>query len=127
MIFDRVGAERAQLLFEKETPFARWDTGGTKQIQSGQGCLLLRVGRGIIAEWSHNGRCCIWYDAADQAAPAMHKRLYQSNEAMLSGSSRDCISVPHQYAAEYSWQKKVSDAVYKMTGVRIDEREYEVR
>jgi hypothetical protein len=126
VIFDRVGADRAQLLFEKETPFARWDSGGTKQIQSGQGCLLLKVGRGIIAEWSHNGRCCIWYDAADPEAPTMHKRSYQSHEAMLRRSTRDRLSIPHQYAAGYSWQRKIADAVYEMTGVRVHEREYEV-
>jgi hypothetical protein len=126
VIFDKVGGDRAQRLFEKETPFARWEAGGTKQIQSGQGCLLLKIGRGIIAEWSHNGRCCIWYDAADPEAPTMHKRLYQSHEAMLRRPARDRISVPHQYAAEYSWQRKIADAVYEMTGVRIHAREYEV-
>jgi len=126
VIFDRVGADRAQRLFEKETPFARWETGGSKQIQSGQGCLLLKVGRGIIAEWSHNGRCCIWYDATDPEAPTMHKRSYQSHEAMLRQSTQHRISIPHQYAAGYSWQRKIADAVYEMTGVRIHEREYEV-
>jgi hypothetical protein len=65
VVFDKVSAK---LIFKGETPFARWEGGGSKQIQNGPACLLLRIGSGIVAEWSHNGRCYIWHDINDPSA-----------------------------------------------------------
>ena len=131
VIFDKVGAQRATRLFEAKAPFARWDSKGSKQIQSGQGCLLLRIGRGVVAEWSHNGRCHIWFDARDPTAPAMHKETYNSDEVML-GKGRRGVEfrqemIQHQNSKGYLWQSRISDALHSMTGVRMQQREYRVR
>ena len=132
VIFDKVGAQRAKLIFKTETPFARWEKGGSKQIQSGQACLLLRIGRGIVAEWSHNGRCHIWHDVNDPTAPAMHREFYRSDEVMIGkgvtqrkGSQR--AEIFHQNSKGYTWQTKIADEIAEMTGIRVHQREYEVR
>jgi EH_Signature domain len=131
VIFDKVGAQRAKRLFEAEAPFARWDSKGSKQIQSGQGCLLLRIGRGVVAEWSHNGRCHIWFDVRDPTAPAMHQETYNSDEVMLGRGGRGVEfrreMIQHQNSKGYLWQSRISDALHSMTGVRIQQREYRVR
>ena len=132
VVFDRVGAQRAKRLFEAEAPFARWDSKGSKQIQSGQGCLLLRIGRGVVAEWSHNGRCHIWFDARDPTAPTMHKETYKSDEVMLGNGRRRSAEfrhevIQHQNSKGYLWQSRISNALHDMTGVRIQQIEYRVR
>jgi len=68
VIFDEVGHSTARKLFEVKAPYARWSFSGRKQIQKGHAVLLLKIGRGIVAEWSHNGRCNIWHDAEDPDA-----------------------------------------------------------
>jgi len=132
VIFDKVGAQKAKRLFKAETPFAHWEIGGSKQIQSGQACLLLRIGRGIIAEWSHNGRCHIWHDVNDPTAPTMHKKLYRSDEVMIGkGVSQQKkfrrAEIYHQNSKGYTWQTKIADEIANMTGIRVHQREYQVR
>jgi hypothetical protein len=132
VIFDKVGAQRAKRIFKTETPFAHWEIGGSKQIQSGQACLLLRIGRGIIAEWSHNGRCHIWHDVNDSTAPTMHKKLYRSDEVMVGkGVSQQKkfrrAEIYHQNSKGYTWQTKIADEIANMTGIRVHQREYQVR
>ena len=131
VVFDKVSANRAKLIFKGETPFARWEGGGSKQIQNGQACLLLRIGSGIVAEWSHNGRCYIWHDINDPSAPTMHKETYQTDEMLVREYDsphkefRRTVVV-HQHAKLYSWQTKISDALVEMTGFRIHKRDFEV-
>ena len=132
VIFDKVGAQRAKRLFEGEAPFARWEPRGKKAIQSGQGCLLLRIGRGVVAEWSHNGRCHIWFDADDPTAPVMHKETYKSDEVMLGKGHRGKAGfhheiIQHQNSKGYLWQSKIANALAKMTGIHIHQREYVAR
>ena len=86
VIFDDEGARIAERVFEGKTPYGRWRRGvrhtQKRQIQKGQACLLLRIGPGIVAEWSHNGRCNIWRDAGEldgtKAAPG---RLFLGRSA----------------------------------------------
>lgn len=132
VVFDRVAADRARLLFEGETPFARWQTKASTQIQRGQGCLILRIGRGVIAEWSHNGRCHIWHDSDDPKAPQMLKPIYDPSELRLpkgAASTRTYrrAEFSHHGSDRYSWQTKVADEIVKMTNVLVHQRDYEVR
>jgi hypothetical protein len=130
VIFDDLGAEIAKRIFETETPFGRWSRGGSKQIERGHACLLLKIGTGIVAEWSHNGRCNVWHDATDPTAPQMHKKLYQSTEVMVSSNRQTGhrrAHFVHHSSDRYTWQDRVADEIAKMTGVRVLQSEYRVR
>jgi hypothetical protein len=130
VIFDQEGARKARQMFDTAAEFGRWaSSGNLKQIQSGQACLLLRIGRGIVAEWSHNGKCNIWHDVNDQTAPLFHRSIYNSGEVQVfgSGSKGKVASFVHASPSTYSWQMKVADEIQKMTGVKIPQRDYYVR
>jgi hypothetical protein len=131
VIFDRIGASRARTIFETETPFGSWKSGAIVGV--GQACMLLRVGPGIIAEWSHNGRCHIWHDAADPTAPQMHKEVYQPTEVRIPKPARYQqgeyvrTSFVHQGAPSYGWQENVAAEISRMTDIRVTRDEYQVR
>lgn len=131
VVFDQLGAEHANKIFEGKTPFSRWAAGGSKPIERGHACLLLHIGRGVVAEWSHNGRCNIWRDATAPTAPKLHQRLYTSTAVMVGrGTSEERkgqIAIPHMGAESYSWQSKVADEIHVMTSVRVMQSEYVVR
>ena len=82
-IFDADGAEEARRAFGKQVTFGQFQRGGAKQIQRGHTVLLLRVGRGLVADWSHNGKCNIWNDAEAKGAPKLYNARYTSDEVQL--------------------------------------------
>jgi hypothetical protein len=131
VIFDKIGASRARTIFETETPFGSWKSGAI--VSAGQACMLLRVGPGLIAEWSHNGRCHIWHNATDPTAPQMHKEVYQPTEVRIPKPARNQrgdyvrTSFVHQGAPSYAWQENVGAEISRMTGIRVTRDEYQVR
>lgn len=132
VIFDELGAYHATKAFEGKTPFSRWrHVSGAKQIQKGHACLLLRIGRGVVAEWSHNGKCNVWHDATAPSAPNLHRGHYSSDEVQVKGISFESgvgkSAFTHSSPSTYSWQNKVADEIHAMTGVRIMQSEYVVR
>jgi hypothetical protein len=134
VVFDKKCIGIARKVFEGETPYAHWRPSqgwGAKQIQQGQACLLLRIGPGVVAEWSHNGKCNIWKDANDPKAPALHKDEYASSEveaALESGIPHESrVGYVHSGAASYNWQRKVADVIAAITGVWIPQDRYIVR
>src|SRR5262249_9022068 len=129
VIFDKAGEARARRLFKGETPYSTWIKGGTKPIESGHSCLLLRIGNGLVAEWSHNGRCNIWHDAKDPSAPKLHVGRYMSSDVMLRDTDRRWTrrAYAHNASDSYSWQSKVADEIFALTNTRIMQSEYRVR
>ena len=125
MIFDEDGARVAERVFEAKTPYAKWRRAARytqrKQIQRGQACLLLRIGPGVVAEWSHNGRCNMWRDSHDPTAPQLHQEDYSSDEVQASEH------YPHVWPDKYSWQGKVANVIGDLTGVTIFTSEYALR
>lgn len=129
VVFDQVGEQKARQMFDTGTEFGRWArSGNSKQIMPGQACLLLRIGSGLVAEWSHNRTCNIWHDADDESAPRMHQSSYRSGDVLVGSrrASGKTASFVHHSPATYSWQLKVADEIQKMTGVRIPNAAYSV-
>jgi hypothetical protein len=127
VVFDQVGEQEARRMFDTGTEFGRWaKSGNSKQIMSGQACLLLRIGSGLVAEWSHNGKCNIWHDVDDESAPRMHRSTYVSGEVQVGSrrASGNTASFVHNSPSTYSWQVKVADEIQKMTGVKIPQASY---
>lgn len=131
VIFDEEAARVAHRVFEGKTPYASWRRSGRKQIQRGQSCLLLRIGSGVVAEWSHNGKCNIWLDASDPTAPTLHREAYSSDEVQtVYGHAERApgkLAIPHSSPGSYSWQNKVADVVADMTAVRIFRSQYKLQ
>lgn len=129
VIFDKIGAARARRMFDGETPYSTWIKGGSKLIERGHSCLLLRIGNGLVAEWSHNGRCNIWHDAQDPSAPELHAASYMSSDVMAPASDRRWARRAYSHVPPdgYSWQSKVADEIFALTNTRIMQSEYTVR
>jgi len=129
VIFDEFGDHTAKKLFDVKAPYARWGGGGSKQIQRGHAVLLLKIGRGIVAEWSHNGRCNIWHDRTDPTAPHLSKRSYNSDEVRVRslGTQKFKVSeITHAGSEGYNWQAKVANEIFLLTNMRVMESEYRV-
>ena len=126
VVFDEDGVYQARRMFGKETPFAQWST---RPTQKGHACLLLRIGRGIVAEWSHNGQCHIWHNEHDQTAPTLHAPYYEPADARVASQQTGegkRVSVRHMSPQTYAWQNKVSDEIKALTGVRLFQSDYRV-
>lgn len=132
VVFDHYGVSEVRKAFGREASFGRFKTGGLKQIQRGHAVLLMRLGRGVVADWSHNGKCNIWNDADASDAPKLYRREYTSDDVRtLTNASSDLdqpvFSVAHMGADSYSWQGRVADKIHQMTGVRVPRSAYQVR
>jgi len=124
--FDWKGAGIAKSAFGDELPFAK-----LKGVLEGQAVLLLRVGRSLVAEWSHNGRCVIWNDVEAAGAPRMCRPAYDAHELRHPGATDNfespVFAISHTGSANYRWQNKVAAKIYRTTGVSIHSSEYTIR
>jgi hypothetical protein len=132
VVFDSYGAAEAQRVFGKKASFGFFVRGGRKLVEQGHTVLLLRIGNGVVADWSHNGKCNIWNDAEAPGAPKLYRGSYTSDEMRLSSGATDAVNNPtfgisHMGAENGNWQSKVAAKIHQMTGVRIAPSRYMVR
>jgi hypothetical protein len=123
--FGRDGSALARRTFGANTPFAELYQ-EARQISRGHAVLLMEIGTGVIADWSHNGKCNIWLDRADPTAPKLFERSYGSNSIQIpagrSNGRRDAVS--HVGPASYSWQRRVEQYLFQMTGRHLPSNSY---
>jgi hypothetical protein len=130
--FGPEGEQEARRAYGRDASFARLEKDG-KHVDPGHAVLLLRIGDGIVADWSHNGKYNIWMDHADPTAPRLYKGRYGSDQLrILEGSAgnydtRTKVSRSHTSPDKYGWQNHVSDVLYRMTGIRVQPNKYQVR
>ena len=127
VIFDVASATYAKSVM-KGSDFGRWE--GNARTAA---CLLLSIGNGVIAEWSHNGACNIWRDRSEQGVPAFHRTKYCPPDVRKSRDGSSAISKRedgiywHMSSESYNWQQQVANEIYSLTGVRVTERDYRLR
>lgn len=129
--FGSGGARLARRIFGNAASFGRLEA-ESKGVDEGHTILLLRIGDGVVADWSHNGKCNIWSDANSRSAPKLYRQVYGSDEVRIRKGSGNYeseaeFSVMHMSSETYSWQRKVAERLYKMTGVRVPPSKYQVR
>ncbi|MET0968108.1 MAG: EH signature domain-containing protein [Tardiphaga sp.] len=128
VVFGQDGASTARKAFGEEISFATFDRGS---VQKGHAVLLLRIGRGVVAEWSHSGKCIIWDDSDAPGAPWLHAPSYQpaslrvSRKAAAVADSAPFV-ISHAKSDRYHWQGVVAEKIHQMTGVRLSQAEYQV-
>jgi hypothetical protein len=120
VVLDPAATRLASHAFQRKLKHGVFDA----SVESGQCVLLMKIGRGVVAEWSQNGRCNIWNDSDSKGAPALYNRLpYTPGKLRSNGSDRLNASVfavthwPHD--GPNSWQSKVAAKLHQMTGVRL--------
>lgn len=122
------GQRHARAVFGSTAEFAALQA-ESRQVESGHAVLLLRIGGGVIADWSHNGKCNIWSDASDPKAPKLFKKAYGSDQIRIhKGSGNfetgELFSLMHMSSGSYNWQGKVAERLHRMTGVRLTQKDY---
>jgi hypothetical protein len=115
----------------KGLKFAELYTDG-RQVESGHAVLLMQIGNGLIADWSHNAKCNIWYDAADPKAPSLFRDTYGSKAVRIGDNAENRlangrVSLSHTSSETFGWQRKVADHITHMTGQRLDPRQWRPR
>ncbi|MCG5237823.1 EH signature domain-containing protein [Xanthobacter oligotrophicus] len=126
VVFSPLGVDLAKRLLGETASFGRLSRGGGKPLAEGHTVLLLRVGqRGLVADWSFNGQCNIWFDHEVTDAPRLYKANYSSDELGVrdtaAGRARqDTVSFMHSG----DWQARVADEIGKITGVHIPSSSY---
>jgi hypothetical protein len=128
VVFGPKGADVARRAFGTEITFATF-TGGI--VATGHAVLLLRIGHGVVAEWSHNGRCIIWSDAEAAGAPALHAPSYdvaalRATNAATATLSGSVFAITHGHSDSYHWQMRVAEKLQQMTGVLVAQSRYQV-
>lgn len=113
---DAAGSEAVPRMRELMGASGRFERGG-----AGRSALLLKIQDVVVAEWSHNGKCRIWW-AHDRDAPAMNKLRYMSQDLMSAAE----YEITHSASANYSWQEKLATAIEDMTNIEMPFEEYEL-
>jgi hypothetical protein len=128
VVFGPKGADVARRASGKDITFATV-TGGI--VATGHAVLLLRIGRGVVAEWSHNGRCIIWSDFEAPGAPALHAAAYdvaalRASNAATANLAGSVFAITHGRPESYHWQARVAEKLQQMTGVLVAQSRYQV-
>ncbi|OCW57067.1 EH signature domain-containing protein [Hoeflea olei] len=123
VVFDDVGYDRARQMGIEDLTVGRFLRGGGN-VQAGQSVLLLRIGRMVIAEWSHNGRVRIWSDAKRDGAPRLYQKSYSAAELKSGRSYYPDWERAHMSPETLSWQDAVADKLYDLIRIRIPQSRY---
>lgn len=127
VVFADDGARLARSRFGKNVDFGTFNGAGSKQIQRTHAVLLLEVGQGVVADWSHNGKVNIWSDASERSAPRLYQKSYSSDDVTISKDDTDTsryLVKTHSSPKTYSWQRVVADRIYRMTNTRLQPSDY---
>lgn len=120
VVFGPEGARLAQRTFGDGASFGRFNRDGRKPVDSGHTVLLLRIGRGVVADWSFNGKCNIWTDAEDRGAPKLYGTVYSSDDVLMPNNvDSDVGAGPFSTLHSGRWETRVANKLHRMTGVRV--------
>lgn len=123
VVLDRVGASAARRSFGDNAQFGRFTAGGG--IQTGHAVLLLRIGEGVCAEWSFNGRCRFWADAQRSGAPKLYEKDYDPDFLRTGRRYAPVEEINHiPHTGQTAWQHKAARRIASMTGARPSGRDY---
>tara|TARA_R110000751_G_scaffold10055_2_gene37191 strand:+ start:17897 stop:19279 length:1383 start_codon:yes stop_codon:yes gene_type:complete len=122
VVLDGEGTREARRRFGKDTRFAGFQSGG---VQVGHAVLLLRIGNGVCAEWSFNGKCRFWTDYNRDGAPQLYKPRYDAEFLRSGRKYPPVLEITHMpHTGPNAWQHKAARQIAKMTGLRFSAKEY---
>ena len=123
VVLDPYGAAVAHDRFGDSAPFGRFGSGSG--IQKGHAVLLLRIGRGVCAEWSDNGQCRFWADAERSGAPQLYGERYDADELRSGNRYAPVQEIRHApHIGDNAWQHKAANRIKSLTGARFSKQDY---
>lgn len=122
VVLDNAGTAVARRQFGKNSPFAQFSGGG---VQQGHAVLLMRIGKGVCAEWSFSGKCRFWVDAERPGAPRLYEQTYDAEFLKLGRRYAPILEITHYpHTGISAWQHQAARQIEKMTGVRLSPKDY---
>jgi EH signature protein len=97
-----------------------------KSVEHGHAVLIMRIGGFTVCDWSHNGRCIIW-PTSSMSAPKLYLPVYQSGNLAPRLAPEGGIEQTHSSPSTYSWQRNVAEFLRRKAGVKITDRDFQVR
>lgn len=91
-------------------------------VKADHSVLIFKVAGLTISEWSHDGKCRVWYES-NRKSPKLYEDSYLAEQLR----EHENFGIPHHSSEKYSWQKKLSEYIEHHTGIRMPSRKYEVR
>lgn len=96
-------------------------------VQFSHSVLLLRIGPLVIADWSHTGKCRIWFEN-DSNAPHLYRDEY-SRPDLTTGSEMIVASyqdpgISHLYSDRGTWQSALADFIRRQTNINVTPQQY---
>lgn len=124
VVLDSDGASAAMRAFGRNVPFGRFGY-GSSGVLAGHAVLLLRVGSGVCAEWSFNGKCRFWADAQRSGAPQLYGQHYDAEELRTGNRYAPVEEIIHNpHSGPNAWQHKAARRISSMTGLRFNSTSY---
>lgn len=119
-IFGSEGARLARSTFGDSVSFGEFNRVGRKSVDGGHTVILLRIGNGVVADWSFNGKCNVWPDADAIGAPKLYRRVYSSDDVHMPDSVTSDVTAG-MFSKRHigAWRQSVADKLHHMTGVRV--------
>jgi hypothetical protein len=114
---------RTKQLFGRDAPCASVEGVPGRQVYSDHAVLLMRIGRLVVADWSHNACWCVWRET-DRSAPRFGQARYLGDDVYRE---RGRWSRPHSNPSGYTWQDELRDLIHTETGIFVDRQYYTVR
>lgn len=93
--------------------------GALSGASSDQSVLLMEIGPFIVSEWSHSGKCRIWYFNSNNA-PELFKTQYSSVQ-LRNNAFSDFI---HYSSESCKWQNEISEFLRQQAGIKINRNEF---
>ncbi len=123
VVLDQDGAAEARQRFERNARFGQFLPGGG--VQTGHSVLLLRIGKGVCAEWSYSGQCRFWDDADKAGAPKLYLDRYDAESLRSGRRYAPVLEIRHNpHTGPSAWQHKAARQITAMTGERLSPRDY---
>ncbi len=123
VVLDGDGVKDARRRFGQNAGFGRFTSGGG--VLTGHAALLLKIGSGVCAEWSYNGKCRFWADASRDGAPKLYSPSYDADVLRTGRRYAPVDEIVHSpHTGDNAWQHKAARRIHSMTGIRVPPREY---
>ncbi len=83
--------------------------------------LIFKLGELTICEWSHVGKCRIWFERNNKSP-----RLYENSYLAEELREHEDYSLPHQSSKRHAWQRKLAEYIKHHTGIKMPYYRYEI-
>jgi hypothetical protein len=115
VVLDREGSQEARRRFGRNTRFGQFMGGGG--VLPGHAVLLLKIGKGVCAEWSYNGKCRFWDDAERTGAPKLYEASYDAEYLRTGRRYAPVLEIVHSpHVGPSAWQHKAANQIKVMSG-----------